>query len=68
MATAKLMVICIQVLAVAGVLFRIAYLIMDNIGEEDKTPVIKKIKNVIKALILIELIMAFGEIIQRYYT
>lgn len=67
MATAKLLVICIQLLAVAGALFRIAYLIVENIGEEDKTPVIKKIKNVIKALILIELIISLGDVIQKYY-
>lgn len=67
MATAKLLVLCVQLLAGSGALFRIAYLIVENIGEEDKTPVIKKIKNVIKALILIELIILLGDVIQTYY-
>lgn len=67
MATSKLLIICIQVIVIPGAMFRIAYLIMENIGEEDKTPLTKKVKNVIKALILIELIVSLGAIIQNYY-
>lgn len=67
MATSKLLIICIQAIVIPGSMFRIAYLIMENIGEEDKTPLTKKVKNVIKALILIELIVSLGAIIQNYY-
>lgn len=67
MATAKLLVICIQFLAIGAAAARICYLILENVDEDDKTPLKKRVRNVVKILILIELVISVGEMIQRYY-
>lgn len=67
MASEKLLVITIQGLAPVAAMFRIAYLIMQHLGDDDKTLVKGKIKNVFKMLILIELIIGLGSTIQGYY-
>lgn len=63
----KNFVVIIQGLAPVAAMFRVVYLIMQHLADDDKTMVKNKIKNVLKMLILIEVIVSLGAIIQGYY-
>lgn len=67
MATEKLLVITIQAIIIPAALFKIVMLIISHLNDEDKTMRDKRIMNVLKILILAELIIGFGDVILNYY-
>lgn len=61
------LIIVIQILAGGGALLRLVLIIIDHIGDEDKTIRDKKMRNVLIALVLIETCVGFGTLIYSYY-
>lgn len=63
----KQLVVAVQILSGAAGMFRVVYLIMQHLHDEDYTQLKQKVKNVIIMVILIEGIIVIADIIQKYY-
>lgn len=63
----KELILAIQILAVVAAVFRIGYILLINLHEEDKTVSNRKIKNILIVLILMETIGGFARLIKHYY-
>lgn len=67
MSEIKELIQVVKILANGAALFRVVYLILVNLHEEEKEPVKKKIRNIIKVVIIINLIFVFAYMIRGYY-
>ena len=63
----KELILCIQILAGVGGLFRIVWLIFAHMTDDDKTMLKKKVRTVFIVIIIIESILTLATIIKRYY-
>lgn len=63
----KNLIAAIQVMSVIIAIARIAVLKLQNLQEEDQKPVNRKIKNIVKAVIIIESILTIVAYLQKYY-
>ncbi len=63
----KNLIAAIQIMAVIIAIARIAVLKLQNLPEDDQRPVNRKIKNIVKAVIIIESIITIVAYLQKYY-
>lgn len=67
MNTLKQLITGLKILIAVGGICRIIAILVQNIGEEDKRPALKQVKNIIMFMIFAIVILSLRDIVKSYY-